>query len=207
MPKSFKLSLIAAAVLCAGAAQASDYVVAGGAPVRSGDGQCVRTGYWAVPSEECDPALVARALPVVAPQPGKLVFYSLEILFEFDRAELGAEGRELLDALAEDLKSGDIEQVTAIGHADAIGTRSYNAGLSERRATAVREYLVGKGVPENLLGVEGRGKAEPVTNGMCDLISVRSSHARLVECLQPDRRVAIEVAGRPKAVSTAKRAE
>ncbi|MCL2635617.1 MAG: OmpA family protein, partial [Betaproteobacteria bacterium] len=64
--------------------------------------------------------------------------------------------------------------------------------LSERRAAAVKEYLVGKGVEANRVYTEGKGKTQPVTGDKC------KGNARtkaLVECLQPDRRADIEIIG------------
>jgi len=185
-----KTSLIAAAI-AAGYAQAQTgaYLTSGyGEPVRTAFGQCLRTSDWneirALP--ECDPQLFTMS-------------YSMEVLFEFERAELGAEGRKVLDGLAAKLLALDLERVNATAHADRIGDAAYNERLSERRAKAIRTYLVEKGVPEDVLHFESKGAREPVTAEHCkDMGEENKQNAKLIACLGPDRRVEIEVAGRTK---------
>jgi OOP family OmpA-OmpF porin len=93
----------------------------------------------------------------------------------------------------------DIERVTATAHTDRIGGTHYNERLSGRRAEAIRVYLAGKGVPEKLLHFEAKGAQEPLTVGRCDAMGPETKqNVKLIACLQPDRRVEIEVAGRQK---------
>jgi OOP family OmpA-OmpF porin len=187
-----KSSLIAAAIAASYAhAQISDnrdgYLTAGAQePVRSAYGDCWRTSSWTEEraSQECDPQRTS---------------YATEVLFDFQRAELDADGRKLLDDLAQKLLAIDPEKVTATAHADRIGGAEYNEQLSARRAEAIRVYLVEKGVPEELLSFEAKGAREPVTAGRCAAMGAETRHnAKLLACLRPDRRVVIEVAGRPK---------
>jgi OOP family OmpA-OmpF porin len=204
-----KSSLIVAAIAAGYAhAQISDnrdgYLTSGAQePVRSAYGDCWRTGYWTEEraSRECDPQLAVKETPkapaMPAPEVPQRASYSAEVLFEFERAELGAEGRKLLDDLAHKLVAIDPEKVTATAHADRIGRAEYNERLSARRAEAIRVYLVEKGVPEKLLHFESKGAREPVS--ACETMGPETKHnAKLVACLQPDRRVEIEVAGRQK---------
>jgi OOP family OmpA-OmpF porin len=79
----------------------------------------------------------------------------------------------------------------AVGHADRIGNEQYNEKLSAERAEAVRQYLAKLGIEENRVRTEGRGDNEPVTGDQCK--GVRGT--KLIACLQPDRRVEIEVRG------------
>ena len=80
----------------------------------------------------------------------------------------------------------------AVGHADRFGSDSYNQSLSERRAAAVKAYLLGKGIDANRIKTEGRGETQPVTKpGEC----AGAKSAKVIACLQPDRRVNIEVVG------------
>jgi len=195
-----KCSLIAGAIT---AAYAHGYLVSGTQePVRSAYGDCWRTGVWTEESasQECDPQLVVKEAPKAPPMPAPKVpqpSYSAQVLFEFERAELGAEGRKLLDDLAQQLLAIDAENVTATAHADRIGRAEYNERLSARRAEAIRVYLVEKGVPEKLLHFESKGAREPAS--ACEAMGPETKHnAKLVACLQPDRRVEIEVAGRQK---------
>ncbi|MCP6769369.1 OmpA family protein, partial [Klebsiella pneumoniae] len=80
----------------------------------------------------------------------------------------------------------------AIGHADRIGSKAYNQKLSVRRAEAVRKYLTDKGIAPNRVYTDGKGKTQPVTKaGDCKM----KNRKALITCLQPDRRVAVEVSG------------
>ena len=130
---------------------------------------CWRTGYWA-PSmaiEQCDPDLVPKPAPVArrstaaaarrrrrrppppAPQVQKITLAS-KALFDFDKAVLKPEGKAAIDSEIISKLSGvqKLELVLVTGHTDPIGTQAYNQKLSERRADAVRDYLVSKGVAE-----------------------------------------------------------
>ena len=82
--------------------------------------------------------------------------------------------------------------IIAVGHADRFGTDAYNQKLSEKRAAAVKEYLVGKGMEANRVYTEGKGKKQPVTKA--DQCKGPKSK-KTIACLQPDRRVEIEVIG------------
>ncbi|MEW6164961.1 MAG: outer membrane protein OmpA [Pseudomonadota bacterium] len=172
---------------------------------KSGTGLCWRTGYWtpAMAIAECDPDLVkkedpktreVKAAPAAAPKPAaKKVTMAADALFDFDKAVLRAEGKAKLDQLTSDIQGIKLEVIIAVGHADRIGSDKYNQKLSERRAAAVKDYLVGKGIEANRIYSEGKGEKQPVTGDKCGK-SVKKSK-KLIECLQPDRRVEIEVIG------------
>ena len=98
----------------------------------------------------------------------------------------------MLDDLTRVLQGAKYEVILAIGHTDRIGSAAYNQRLSVRRADTVKKYLVGKGIEPNRVYAEGKGKTQPLTKpGDC---KGRRS-ARLIACLQPDRRVDVEVSG------------
>jgi outer membrane protein OmpA-like peptidoglycan-associated protein len=82
--------------------------------------------------------------------------------FEFDRAELRSEDRELQSRVAGILLSSQDYTVSVNGHTDDVGSDAYNQKLSERRAQAVRDYLVKAGLPPEVLSVTGHGKALPL---------------------------------------------
>jgi len=115
--------------------------------------------------------------------PRKISFAS-DALFDFNKADLRAEGKAMLDDLTRTLQGANYEVILAIGHADRIGSKGYNQKLSVRRAEAVKKYLVDKGVAPNRVYTDGKGKTQPVTKP-----------GALIACLQPDRRVAVEVSG------------
>ena len=174
--------------------------------VKSGYGLCWRTGYWtpAMAIEECDPDLVkkpapaaapaaAAPAPAAAPKPAaQKVTLAADALFDFNKADLRAEGKAKLDKLAGDIKGIKLEVIIAVGHADRFGTDAYNQKLSEKRAEAVKAYLVSKGVEPNRVYTEGKGKKQPITKA--DQCKGPKSK-KVVDCLQPDRRVEIEVIG------------
>lgn len=105
---------------------------------------------------------------------------------------LKPEGKSRLDELAAQAKGLKLEVILAVGHTDRIGSDDYNQRLSERRAAAVKTYLVEKGIEANRVYTEGKGERQPVTGTSCDNVKGR---AALIDCLQPDRRVEVEVIG------------
>lgn len=76
--------------------------------------------------------------------------------------------------------------ITVTGHTDRIGSDAYNQKLSERRAEAAKNYLVGKGVSANRLAAVGKGESSPVVT--CN----DRKRSGLIECLAPNRRVEVE---------------
>jgi OOP family OmpA-OmpF porin len=89
---------------------------------------------------------------------------SVETHFAFDSAELTAADKAELDRVAERMKSLDFVIGEAGGHTDGVGDEAYNQGLSERRARAVYEYLVSKGVGSGRVNVVGYGESRPVAD-------------------------------------------
>jgi OmpA-OmpF porin, OOP family len=124
------------------------------------------------------------------------VTLSTDVLFEFNKAELRDEGKKKLDEIADGLKDARVDEILAIGHADRIASEQYNQKLSEARAQAVKDYLAQRGFGQEKVRVEGRGEQQPVTGDDCAKMGPeRAANKKLVNCLQPDRRVEIEVFG------------
>jgi len=84
--------------------------------------------------------------------------------FDFDKATLRPEGFVILDKAAALLQQHERVVVEVAGHTDSIGTEAYNQGLSERRATTVKDYLVSKGIKASRMTVKGYGEAQPVAS-------------------------------------------
>jgi peptidoglycan-associated lipoprotein len=103
------------------------------------------------------------------------------VFFEVDQSVLTAEARSTLDAQAAWLLSNADYTATIEGHADEQGTREYNIGLSNRRAAAVQQYLVSKGIAANRLTAVGFGKERPVA--VCSDESCYSQNRRSVTIL------------------------
>ncbi|MCL2590362.1 MAG: OmpA family protein [Betaproteobacteria bacterium] len=191
---------------------------------RSGAGLCWRTGYWTaaaagtapagqfpvgcgcdadiVPKEKCEaapppePPKTVQTEPVKPANTGTVaeekVRLNADFLFDFNQAVLKPEGRTALDNVAAQAKQLKLEVVIATGHTDRIGGDAYNQRLSERRAAAVKGYLVDHGIDASRIYTEGKGRTQPVTGTQCNNVSARQA---LIKCLQPDRRVDIEIIG------------
>ena len=171
-----------------------------GQVVRTGTGLCWKTTRWtpAMAIAECDPELAktaaeaAKAKLAGAKPTADKITLAADALFDFNKAVLRAEGKAKLDELVAKLGGVNLELITATGHTDRIGTDKYNQKLSEKRAAAVQAYLVSKGVPAGKIVTEGKGKKQPVTGDKC---KGNKKTKALIECLQPDRRVEIQLLG------------
>lgn len=93
---------------------------------------------------------------------GLVVTFASGLLFDFDSDRLRAESRRNLDSLATSLASFGDSKLLLVGHTDSVGTASYNLDLSQRRAGAVADYLISRGVPVARLATSGRGETDPV---------------------------------------------
>ena len=107
-------------------------------------------------------------------------------LFPFNSAVLGPT-QPRLDEIAAALSADPtITDVDITGHADRLGSAQYNQALSQRRADAVRAYLVGRGIDGARLKAYGRGESMPVVT------CTDKRRADLIKCLEPNRRVEVE---------------
>jgi len=179
--------------------------------VKNNYNECWKTGYWtpAMAIAECDPDLVKKdepkiaeakapaVVPAIGPEKAAFVAITLqaETLFDFDKSVIRADGKKILDdeVVSKMKQYPQVEVVLVTGHADRIGTDAYNQKLSQRRADAVKAYLVGQGVEDKRIETSAKGEAEPVVS--CDDVKGKASgkNRKLVECLQPNRRVMVEV--------------
>ncbi|HEY9097831.1 MAG TPA: OmpA family protein [Thiobacillus sp.] len=126
-------------------------------------------GDGVVDSQDKCPTVHARTAdgcpaPVAAPQ--KLVLEGVN--FDNDQATLKADATAILDQVAVSLKAWGDTKVEVAGHTDSQGSDAYNMSLSQRRADAVRSYLVGKGVAADRLTAKGYGETSPVASNDTD---------------------------------------
>lgn len=184
----FTRLLATSALLLATAACASDAGVpctsdnrdvvrdANGKIVHSTNGNCVRT-QWMNDYDACK---------------GERTFKRVEktVFFDFNRSVLTPKAKTELNVLANSLKANQsVQSIKVIGYADRIGSNAYNEKLSQKRAEAVRNYLVTKGYANaSATEVRWMGKNEPKTN-----CPAKTERKKLVKCLQGDRRVEVEV--------------
>jgi len=175
-----------------------------GNAVKDGSGACVVTSGQVLP--ECagpkppppaEPAKPAPPAPPAPPPPAKpaepakhapqsvreSVVIQADALFDFDKSVLRPDGKKSIDDALAKIQGTDLEMVIATGHTDSIGTDQYNQRLSERRAQAVKDYLVSKGIPASKITTIGKGESQPVATN------------KTAEGRQKNRRVDIEFKG------------
>jgi OOP family OmpA-OmpF porin len=132
------------------------------------------------------PAPVVQPAPPPPPAPvpvSEKVSFAAEALFDFDKSVVKPEGKAALDDLLNKLQGMNTEVMVTVGHTDAVGSDAYNAKLSQRRAEAVKAYIVSKGVDGSRVFTEGKGESQPVADN-------KSSDGRA-----KNRRVTVEVVG------------
>jgi OOP family OmpA-OmpF porin len=111
------------------------------------------------------------AAPVLAPPPPPVkrtvaVTLGADASFDSGKADLKPEGRAKLDDVAAKLRdpSVTIDSMSVTGHTDNVGSAASNQKLSERRAEAVKTYLVGKGLDGSKIRTQGKGLTQPITD-------------------------------------------
>ena len=151
-------------------------------------------------AQDCRPAPVVTQAPKPLPPPParpapRRVTLSADALFAFDRsgpADILPRGRIELDRLAQQLRAEGVEVQSLVitGHADRLGSAAYNEQLALHRAATVRDHLqaAGLAIP---MQVRSMGEREPVTTGC----KGNARSPALVACLQPDRRVVVDILG------------
>jgi OOP family OmpA-OmpF porin len=184
-----------------------------GAPVMSGFGLCVHTGFGPAPQwtrgchAEAPAPVVARYVapaPVQAPAPAPVtaaaaplplyekVAFDANVLFDSDKSALRPAGHDTLDEFVARIHGLDSQRIVAIGYADRMGSEDANQVLSQQRVDAVKAYLVGKGIKAERVQTSAMGETKPNTSaGQCK----DANNATNVACMQPDRHVFIQVSG------------
>jgi OmpA-OmpF porin, OOP family len=117
-----------------------------------------------------EPEPVPAPAPVVTPPPpppapaakeqGSIIFRNIN--FDFDKSNIKPESYPVLDEVTEYLKANPNVKMEVQGHTDSKGTAAYNLKLSDRRAAAVKTYLVGKGIAADRLETKGYGLSKPI---------------------------------------------
>ncbi len=215
------LALSAMASAAAVAQDTQGYLVdSRGAIAKSGFGLCWRTAYWtpAMAVKECDPDLVPkpaapravtpppapRAAP--APKPAAAaaakpkrcdtsVTLKVDETFAFNKAALNKAAMAELDksVIAKLPGCAKLDLILVSGYTDRLGSQQYNQKLSEKRADAVKAYLVKKGVDASKIETMGMGKTLQIKS--CPDGKNRKA---LIACLSPNRRAVVEIKGLAK---------
>jgi len=140
-------------------------------------------------------APASNVAPVVREVTKETFVILADTLFKFDKSgkdDMLPGGKERLTAVANRLKSyASIATLSVAGHTDRLGGDAYNDPLAQRRATTVLEALSALGVKAAKKEALGKGEREPVTTNCSSSLP----RVQLITCLQPDRRVTIEVTG------------
>jgi len=140
----------------------------------------------AAPSAPAAPAAPSAPAPAAKPAPSSVrqsIVIQADALFDFDKSVVRPDGKRAIDEALSKLNGVDVEMVIATGHTDSIGTAKYNQRLSERRANAIKEYLVSKGIPASKITTIGKGETQPFATN------------KTAEGRQKNRRVDIEFKG------------
>jgi len=137
----------------------------------------------ATPSSPASPATPAAPAKPAPSSVRQSVVIQADALFDFDKSVLRPDGKKSIDDALSKISGVDLEMVIATGHTDSIGTDAYNQRLSERRAQAVKDYLVSKGIPASKVTTIGKGESQPVATN------------KTKEGRQKNRRVDIEFKG------------
>ena len=222
--KTFKLLLAASAATslmsAAGLAAAQDKAgywtnpASGNTVWKNSTGLCWRAGYWtpAMAIAECDPDLVPKApaptpaappppapkpapAPAPAPAAAKTLVITSTELFVFNKSTLTPAAKALVDkeVVARLNEFATVQFINVNGHTDRLGSSQYNQKLSERRAETIKAYLVSKGTDASKIETYGFGKTMPVKS-----CPDQKDRKALIACLQPNRRVEVEIKGLPK---------
>ncbi|WP_404800645.1 OmpA family protein [Acinetobacter towneri] len=149
--------------------------------------------------EDCQNFIHPRSTTVIqqlTPIVTEVLNLNADALFKFNGSSLNdllPQGRIELDNLASKINSvySQLNKIHLIGHTDRLGSEAYNYQLGSKRAQTVRNYLSTKGIPSHVISYSTQGENQPVTDGC---YAVMNKHA-LQQCLQPDRRVTVEISG------------
>lgn len=102
------------------------------------------------------------------------------VFFEFNTYHLGTEARRTLDTQAEWLLADSVVEVVIEGNTDERGSREYNLALGQKRADAVKKYLVNKGVRSSRITAISNGKEKPWTRGTSEAARAQNRNAQTV---------------------------
>ncbi len=135
----------------------------------------------------CDPAEEAPPPPPVAAPPpppppakGTKIATIAGAQFDFNKATIKPSGRDVLDKAVKTLKDNPDLHVVVEGHTDSVGSDSYNQKLSERRAAAVKAYLVDEGISAARITTRGYGKSRPVASNETEAGRAQNRRADIV---------------------------
>ncbi len=133
------------------------------------------------PTEAAPPPPPPPAPPPPPPAP-KHIELSADTYFDFDKATLKPAGKEKIDAeVVAPMKEHSNLRALVEGHTDSIGSDAYNQRLSERRANAVRDYMVSRGIDAQRITTKGWGKSKPIASNKTKEGRARNRRVEITE--------------------------
>lgn len=115
-----------------------------------------QVGRPAAPAPTPAPAEAANAPDTSHPMKAEDAMYL--VFFDFNKSSIGPGGQSVVDTVAQEIKGRSLTSVNIVGNTDTMGTEQYNQRLGQRRANAVRDALVKRGVEASLIRTESRGE-------------------------------------------------
>ncbi|MGH7297047.1 MAG: OmpA family protein [Polyangiaceae bacterium] len=125
---------------------------------------------------------IAKIAAVKEDDRGMVITLPGEVLFRTGKSNLKPAAMAKLDEIAQAL-AGKEQPIVVDGYTDDVGTRDHNMGLSLSRAQAVRDYLISKGIPKDLIDAHGFGPDSPVASNTS--IEGRAENRRVEIVVQP----------------------
>ena len=101
------------------------------------------------------PSPVQAPPPVMAPEAQR----QFQVFFDFDKSNITSAASSVIQQAAQTIRQGNVARITVTGHTDTVGSASYNQGLSERRAAAVKRQLIADGIGGDEITTVGVGKS------------------------------------------------
>ncbi len=86
------------------------------------------------------------------------------VYFDFDKMDLTAEARQIVSQAVQTVKQNGFARISVVGHTDTMGSARYNQKLSEGRAAAVKDAMVGMGVSADAIATSGKGFSDPLVS-------------------------------------------
>jgi outer membrane protein OmpA-like peptidoglycan-associated protein len=127
---------------------------------------------------------IAKIAAVKDDDRGMVITLSGEVLFKTGKWDLKAGAMAKLDQIAEALR-GKEQPIVVLGYTDNVGTRDNNMDLSQKRASSVRDYLVGRGIPQDLITAQGKGPDDPIQENTS--VEGRAANRRVEIVVQPKK--------------------
>ena len=113
-------------------------------------------------SYDCPPPPAAAAPAAAVPPAAALANAVYFVFFDFDKYAITPAAQDILNTVVSDARRTSASRLNVVGHTDTSGSPAYNQALSERRAGAVREALVQRGVPASQIATRGVGESQPL---------------------------------------------